>query len=161
MSIARIHAVILSLVLAGSVYAMDDPKPKPEPDKPKDAALEQARAAIAKQDWPGAQGVLREAVARNPERRLPQLYATRCARARAYHDGGLHTTALRIDRSTWRARVHRRGYLSATCQAKSTSALASSVVGCAEFTNSRRSRTHEQQQAKSRAERGAGRPPTQ
>ncbi len=67
MAIARIHAVILSLVLAGSAWAMDDPKPKPEPDKPKDAALEQARAAIAKQDWAGAQGVLREAVQRNPQ----------------------------------------------------------------------------------------------
>ena len=65
MSIARIHAVILSLVMAASVSAMDSPKP--EPEKPKDLSLEQARAAIAKQDWGGAQGVLRAAVARDPQ----------------------------------------------------------------------------------------------
>ena len=41
--------------------------PKPEPEKPKDPAMEQARAAIAKEDWTRAQGVLREAVARNPQ----------------------------------------------------------------------------------------------
>jgi len=41
--------------------------PKPEPKEPKDPALEQARAAIDKQDWTRAQGVLREAVARNPQ----------------------------------------------------------------------------------------------
>jgi Flp pilus assembly protein TadD len=41
--------------------------PKPEPKEPKDPALEQARAAISKQDWTGAQGILREAVARNPQ----------------------------------------------------------------------------------------------
>ena len=67
MTLARIHALILSLALAFSysALAMDDPKPKPEPKK--DPALEQARAAIAKQDWAGAQGVLREAVQRNPQ----------------------------------------------------------------------------------------------
>ena len=67
MTLARIHALILSLALAFSysAFAMDDPKPKPEPKK--DPALEQARAAIAKQDWAGAQGVLREAVQRNPQ----------------------------------------------------------------------------------------------
>jgi Flp pilus assembly protein TadD len=41
--------------------------PKPEPKEPKDPALEQAREAISKQDWTGAQGILREAVARNPQ----------------------------------------------------------------------------------------------
>ena len=41
--------------------------PKPEPKEPKDPALEQARAAIGKQDWTGAQAILREAVARNPQ----------------------------------------------------------------------------------------------
>jgi Tfp pilus assembly protein PilF len=61
----RIHAFILALVTAASVSAMDTPKP--EPKEPKDPALEQARAAIDKQDWAGAQGILREAVARNPQ----------------------------------------------------------------------------------------------
>ena len=62
---ARIHAAILALVTATTVWAMDSPKP--EPDKPKDPALEQARDAISKQDWGKAQGILREAVARNPQ----------------------------------------------------------------------------------------------
>ena len=62
----RIHAAILALVMATSVWAMDSPKPEPKKD-PKDPAMEQARAAIAKEDWTRAQGVLREAVARNPQ----------------------------------------------------------------------------------------------
>ena len=61
---ARIHVVILALVTATAVWGMDTPKP--EPKEPKDPALEQARAAIGKQDWTGAQKILREAVARNP-----------------------------------------------------------------------------------------------
>ena len=59
------HAFILALIFATSALAMDTPKP--EPKEPKDPALEQARAAIAKQDWAGAQTILREAVARNPQ----------------------------------------------------------------------------------------------
>ena len=59
------HAFILALIFAASAFAMDTPKP--EPKEPKDPALEQARAAIARQDWTGAQGILREAVARNPQ----------------------------------------------------------------------------------------------
>ena len=67
MTFSRIHALILSLALAFSysAFAMDDTKPKPEPEPKKE--LEQARAAIAKQDWAGAQAVLREAVRRNPQ----------------------------------------------------------------------------------------------
>ena len=65
MNSARIHAFILALVTAGTVWAMDTPKP--EPKEPKDPALEQARAAIGRQDWAGAQNVLRDAVARNPQ----------------------------------------------------------------------------------------------
>ena len=63
---ARIHAAILALVLATTVSAMDSPRPEPKKD-PKDPAMEQARAAIAKEDWTRAQGVLREAVTRNPQ----------------------------------------------------------------------------------------------
>jgi len=63
----RIHAAILALVTATTVWAMDSPTPKPDPKKDKDPAMEQARAAIAKEDWTRAQGVLREAVARNPQ----------------------------------------------------------------------------------------------
>ena len=62
---ARVHAFILALVTATSAWGMDDAKP--EPKTPKDPALEQGRAAIARQDWAGAQKVLREAVTRNPQ----------------------------------------------------------------------------------------------
>jgi cytochrome c-type biogenesis protein CcmH/NrfG len=62
---ARIHAVILAFVTATTVWGMDTPKP--EPKEPRDPALDQARAAIVKQDWMGAQKILREAVARNPQ----------------------------------------------------------------------------------------------
>jgi tetratricopeptide (TPR) repeat protein len=65
MTVTKIHAFILALVTASTVWGMDTPKP--EPKEPKDPALEQARAAIEKQDWTRAQGVLREAVARNPQ----------------------------------------------------------------------------------------------
>jgi Flp pilus assembly protein TadD len=44
---------------------MDDPQPGSK--APKDPALEQARAAIGKQDWTGAQKILREEVARNSQ----------------------------------------------------------------------------------------------
>lgn len=65
MRTAKIHAFILALFTAGTVWAMDTPKP--EPKEPKDPALEQARTAIGKQDWAGAQNILREAVTRNPQ----------------------------------------------------------------------------------------------
>ena len=59
---ARIHAVILAFVVSAAAWGMDTPKPEP-----KDPALEEARAAIGKQDWIGAQKILRDAVARNPQ----------------------------------------------------------------------------------------------
>jgi len=59
---AKFHALILSLFTAASVWAADTPAPEP-----KDPKLEQARNAIGKQDWAGAQNILREAVARNPQ----------------------------------------------------------------------------------------------
>ena len=62
---AKFHALILSLFAAASAWAMDTSNP--EPKEPKDPKLEQARAAIGKQDWAGAQNILREAVARNPQ----------------------------------------------------------------------------------------------
>ena len=65
MNSARIHALILAFVTATTVWAMDEVKPELKAQK--DPALEQARAAIAKQDWAGAQTVLRDAVARNPQ----------------------------------------------------------------------------------------------
>ena len=61
----KLHAFILALFVATPSFAMDTPKP--EPKEPKDPAMEQGRDAISKQDWAGAQKVLREAVARNPQ----------------------------------------------------------------------------------------------
>ena len=71
MNVTRIHAFILALVTATTVWGMDTPKPEdpkdPEKKSTVDRPLDQARAAIAQQDWTRAQGVLREAVARNPQ----------------------------------------------------------------------------------------------
>ena len=62
----RIHAFILALVVASSAAAMDTPKPDPkEPEKKSE--LDAGRAAIARQDWTGAQSALRDAVARSPQ----------------------------------------------------------------------------------------------
>jgi Flp pilus assembly protein TadD len=68
---ASFHALILALFTVMTVnfataQAADTPKPDPKPE-PKDLVLEQARAAIAKEDWAGAQNVLRDAVTRNPQ----------------------------------------------------------------------------------------------
>ena len=65
MNSARIHAFILALVTAATVWGMDTPKP--EPKEPKDPALDQARDAVSKQEWGKAQSILRDAVARNPQ----------------------------------------------------------------------------------------------
>ena len=62
---AKFHVLIISLFTAASAWAMDTSTP--EPKEPKDPKLEQARNAIGKQDWAGAQNILREAVARNPQ----------------------------------------------------------------------------------------------
>jgi len=69
MNVTRIHALILALVTATTVWGMDTPKPEPEPEKKSavDQPLEQARAAIARQDWTGAQAAARKAVERNPQ----------------------------------------------------------------------------------------------
>ena len=66
MNSLRIHAFILTLATASTVWGMDSPKP-PEPKEPKDPAMEQARDAVSKQDWGRAQGILRDAVTRNPQ----------------------------------------------------------------------------------------------
>jgi Flp pilus assembly protein TadD len=60
------HAVILAAFAAFSAHAADSPSPPPSKPKPEDKSLESARAAIARQDWAGAQGILRQAVESNP-----------------------------------------------------------------------------------------------
>lgn len=56
-----IQALIIA-ALSVPAFAMDSPKKDPE----KKEVLEPAREAISKQDWTGAQSLLRDAVARNP-----------------------------------------------------------------------------------------------
>src|SRR5258706_9004351 len=63
----RFHAFILALVVATSASAMDTPKPDPKEPEKKSSQLEQGRAAIARQDWAGAQALLRQAVEREPQ----------------------------------------------------------------------------------------------
>ena len=70
MNVTRIHAFILALVTSSAVWGMDTPKPEPKDPEKKDAIdqpLVQARAAIANQDWAGAQAAARKAVERNPQ----------------------------------------------------------------------------------------------
>ena len=65
-----IHTLMIALLASAPAWAMDTPKPDPkDPDKKSstDQSLEQGRAAIARQDWTGAQALLREAVQRNPQ----------------------------------------------------------------------------------------------
>jgi len=67
-----IHALMIAAFTAPA-FAMDTPKPDPkDPDKDKKGLtapqpLDQARAAIARQDWTGAQAFARTAVERNPQ----------------------------------------------------------------------------------------------
>jgi tetratricopeptide (TPR) repeat protein len=54
------------LAIAPAARAADS-QPVFSAPAPKDMALEDARAAIARQDWPGAQKLMREALGRNPD----------------------------------------------------------------------------------------------
>ena len=70
MTHVRFHAAILALVMATTVWGMDTPKPDPKDPEKKgavDQPLDQGRAAIAREDWSGAQALLRKAVERNPQ----------------------------------------------------------------------------------------------
>ena len=64
---ALTHVLMIALLASAPAWAMDTPKPDPKDPEKKDAQMEQARAAISRQDWTGAQAILREAVARNPQ----------------------------------------------------------------------------------------------
>ena len=63
-----LHALVIA-ALSAPAFAMDTPKPEPEPEKKNEATdvLALERAAIARQDWIGAQALLRAAVARQPQ----------------------------------------------------------------------------------------------
>jgi len=60
-------AFILALFVAPRRRLRADTGPAPTPARPKDAALERARDAIAQKDWAAAQSVLKDAVARDPQ----------------------------------------------------------------------------------------------
>jgi len=64
---ALTHVLMIALLASAPAWAMDTPKPDPKDPEKKDAQMEQARAAISRQDWTGAQAILREAVASNPQ----------------------------------------------------------------------------------------------
>jgi len=65
-NISLVRSLILALSFAAGTAIAADTTPSNPPPKPKDAQLEQAREAIARSDWTGAQAVLRDAVARDP-----------------------------------------------------------------------------------------------
>jgi len=68
-----IHALIiaaLAAALSTPAFAMDTPKPDPKEPEKKGAVsqpLDQARVAIAREDWTGAQSLLRDIVVRQPQ----------------------------------------------------------------------------------------------
>ncbi|MCC6211873.1 MAG: tetratricopeptide repeat protein [Burkholderiales bacterium] len=80
MKLGPVHVLVIALLASTPSWAMDTPKPDPKEPEKKDAIarqpIEQARAAIARQDWTLAQAILRDAVAREPrDADLHNLYA--------------------------------------------------------------------------------------
>ena len=66
------RALLPLLILSFSVHAADSPSPA----EPKDPLIERYEQSAAKQDWPAAASVLREAVAKDPgNARYHNLYA--------------------------------------------------------------------------------------
>jgi len=61
----RIIALVILTLLTPAAFAADS-SPAPSMGKPVDPVLEKVTAATARQDWAGAQSVLREALARDP-----------------------------------------------------------------------------------------------
>lgn len=100
------HALTIALFAAGTAWAADTPSPASDGDKDKDKGkkLEAARAAIAKQEWSGAQSILRGALETDKSAQASAdfhnlyVYAMRKAGAR---DVDLvpkhHNEALRLD----------------------------------------------------------------
>ena len=63
---SSLSSLILAVWRASGVAIAADTAPSSPPPKPKDADLERARDAIARQDWTGAQQILQVAVQRDP-----------------------------------------------------------------------------------------------
>ena len=148
-----IHAFVTSLFTLGPAWAADTPKPEP-----KDPAMEQAQAAIDRQDWAGAQNVLRGAVAGNPQNAdYHNLYAYSMRKGakpsmdlvfRHYNE------ALRLDPRHRGAHEYiGEAYLMSGNLAKAKEHLAQldnlCTFGCAEYTKLKREvAAYEQQHAK-------------
>ncbi|HEX7250021.1 MAG TPA: tetratricopeptide repeat protein [Burkholderiales bacterium] len=63
-----IASTILSLCLvSGTAFAAGDPGGSSVPAAPKDPVMEKVAAATRNQDWPAAQAVLKEALAKSPQ----------------------------------------------------------------------------------------------
>src|SRR3954470_19624581 len=60
-----IRLLILTLLAPAAAFAAGDSSPA-MPTAPRDPVLEKVSAATAKQDWPAAQALLRDAVTREP-----------------------------------------------------------------------------------------------
>jgi len=66
MRTSALSKLLLALTLASGGAVAADTAPSSPPPKPKDPELEQARDAISRQDWTGAQKILGAAVQRDP-----------------------------------------------------------------------------------------------
>ena len=63
---AQFRPIMLAVLLAsGAAYAAGDTNSPAMPSAPRDPVLEKVSAATARQDWAGAQSILREAIARD------------------------------------------------------------------------------------------------
>jgi tetratricopeptide (TPR) repeat protein len=63
-----IRSTILALCLTtGTAFAAGDPSAPAVPPMPKDPVMEKIAAATRVQDWPAAQAILKDALARNPQ----------------------------------------------------------------------------------------------
>ena len=70
------HWIIIALFAAAPAWGMSSGTSSGSSEPPADPAMEKAEAAIAAKDWPRAQEVLRDAVAKNPQKAdLHNLYA--------------------------------------------------------------------------------------
>ena len=63
-----IHSTILSLCFSsGTALSAGDPSAPAVPAMPKDPVMEKVAAATRVHDWPAAQAILKDALARNPQ----------------------------------------------------------------------------------------------
>jgi Tfp pilus assembly protein PilF len=63
----QLSSALLALCLAANVAFAADSSPAPTVSTPRDTTLERVSAATAQKDWAGAQSILRDALAREPQ----------------------------------------------------------------------------------------------